>query len=75
MPADDNSNSKIHNVAAVDELFEFAQELLHGGFLSSKATEPAQPKPPSICQADIRRTHAKRSNFTKATGYAEWMWL
>lgn len=75
-PADDNSNSKIHNVAAVDEIFEFAQELHHGGCLSSGAIKPAQPKLPSICcQADIRRTHAKRSNFTKATGYAEWMWL
>lgn len=57
-PADDNSNSKIHNVAAVDELFEFAQELHHGGCLSSGAIKPAQPKLPSICQADIGRAHA-----------------
>lgn len=35
--ANDNSDSQIHNVAAVDELFEFAQELLHGVFLPNKA--------------------------------------
>lgn len=69
------ATARIYNVAAVDELFEFAQELHHGGCLSSGAIKPAQPKLPSICQADIRRTHAKRLNFTKATGYAEWMWL